>query len=774
MNYEDILQRFEGVTGRGFKHKAICPVHNDSVPSLGISYKDNRTVINCLSHHCSVIDILGAVGLTIDDLTGKKQTMVKGNGFNSLADVERHLLNDEYEGFKTTKVYKYFNEDGTLAYLKTRKEKTTEGKKEKKFQFFRYEKSNLFNSLEDGLYYEVFEGANIYSKKEKPGKKLELHYQPKVLYNLVNIKNAIRKGKTVFIVEGEKDVDTLTSIGAVATSSPTGGGNGKDKWLDEYSKYFKGADIVIISDNDQPGKDFTNLVQKSLLNYCYKVRTLIISDNIKGDVTDWYEALQDKGQAFKSLMDKIKEIKPKCPYWYKVKEEHEGRGEAQRKVYKIKLNKYLLATHLKDSLYVMYVSDSKVNEPITHIYNNGVYEAVGSIRGQIQEYLHPEIISTSITAEVEKMIREASYNDIVFPSEMVGSETVINVGNGLLDTNTMVLKPHTPDYKTIFQLRCNYDTGALNGGLWDGYINHLSDGDEEVKKVLQEFAGLVLSNYQGYKLKGGFALYGKPNSGKTVYLEALSGVVGEASSGVLGLQELNERFATNVLYGKRLVYDGDMSGDSLSSVDIFKKITGGDKVTVEFKGKDRINYKYTGVYAFACNELPVLIAEKGDAVHNRINIIRCDKVVKNKVVGLVEQIVENESDYIFQWALRGLERLRANNWTLSPCKNMEDVKNEYKALSDSLYEFIIEVYEITGDMNSRTPFKDFKEKYTDHCIEEGRTPIKKRAEYQKRIKSIRGMDFGQVKGIYYIKGIEPKIENLLVYEEDEAEEQFKF
>lgn len=763
MKYEEILTHFKGVKGIGYKRKALCPVHGDTEASLGISYRDGRTIINCLSHNCSVIEILKSVGLTIDDLKGNT-TMKLGNGFNSLEDVERHLLKDEYEGFKTTKVYKYYNDDGTLAYLKTRKEKVIDGEKKKKFQFFRYYKGNLFNSLEEGLYYEVYEGSNIYSKKEKEGKKLMLHYQPKVLYNLLEVKRSIKYGNTVFVVEGEKDVDTLKGIGVVATSSPTGGGNGKDKWLKEYSEHFKGADVVIIADNDKAGKDFSNLVKNSLLDYCYKVRTLTISDIKKGDVTDWYESLENKKEAFNLLMDKIKDVKPVCPFWYEVKEEYEGKGEEQRKKYKIKLNKYLLSVHLKKALNVIYVSDNKINEPLTHIYNNGVYEAVGSIKGKIQEYLHPSLISTGTVTEIEKLIQSDSYNDILFPSQMVGDEAIINVGNGLLDTRTMELKPHTPNYRTIHQLQCNYNLNAYNGGLWDNYINHLSYGDEEVIKVLQEFAGIVLSNYDGYRLKGGFALYGKPNSGKSVFLETLSGVVGEASSGVLGLQELNERFATNVLYGKRLVYDGDMSGEGFSSVDIFKKITGGDKITVEFKGKDRINYKYTGLYAFACNELPMLVAEKGEAVHNRINIIKCDNVVKNKKVGLVKEIVKNESDYIFLWALEGLKRLKNNNWTLSHCKNMEEVKKEYKALSDSLYEFVLETYDITKNTLDRVSYKDFKEKYIDYCIEEGRTPIRRRDEYKKRIKSIKGMDFGMYNGNYCVKGITEKLEEVEVEE----------
>ena len=56
--------------------------------------------------------------------------------------------------------------------------------------------------------------------------------------------------KRVFVVEGEKDVDNLAAIGLCATSSPMGAG----KWKAHYNEYFRGKDVAIIPDNDDPGR----------------------------------------------------------------------------------------------------------------------------------------------------------------------------------------------------------------------------------------------------------------------------------------------------------------------------------------------------------------------------------------------------------------------------------------------------------------------------------------------------------------------------------------
>jgi hypothetical protein len=84
------------------------------------------------------------------------------------------------------------------------------------------------------------------------------------LYHLPELIEAVAKEQTVFIAEGEKGVDALVRIGVVATCSPMGAG----KWRDEYSQHFKGASVVILPDNDEPGRKHEAQVRKSLTGIC--------------------------------------------------------------------------------------------------------------------------------------------------------------------------------------------------------------------------------------------------------------------------------------------------------------------------------------------------------------------------------------------------------------------------------------------------------------------------------------------------------------------------
>ena len=57
---------------------------------------------------------------------------------------------------------------------------------------------------------------------------------------------AIAAGKTVYIVEGEKDADNLLKTGLVGTCNAGGAG----KWQASHSKWLEGAKVIILPDND--------------------------------------------------------------------------------------------------------------------------------------------------------------------------------------------------------------------------------------------------------------------------------------------------------------------------------------------------------------------------------------------------------------------------------------------------------------------------------------------------------------------------------------------
>lgn len=109
--------------------------------------------------------------------------------------------------------------------------------------------------------------------------------------------------KSVYVVEGEKDVDRLAALGVVATCNAGGAG----KWRKEHSECLKDRTVIVIPDNDDAGRDHAQKVAQSLRkNTTQMVRILELPDlPEKGDVSDWLDA----GGTVEELL-KLKTITP--------------------------------------------------------------------------------------------------------------------------------------------------------------------------------------------------------------------------------------------------------------------------------------------------------------------------------------------------------------------------------------------------------------------------------------------------------------------------------
>jgi 5S rRNA maturation endonuclease (ribonuclease M5) len=70
------------------------------------------------------------------------------------------------------------------------------------------------------------------------------------LYRLTKVNEAVRNGETILLVEGEKDVHALESVGVTATTAPMGAANlGKCDLTPLH-----GAELIAIVDNDEKGE----------------------------------------------------------------------------------------------------------------------------------------------------------------------------------------------------------------------------------------------------------------------------------------------------------------------------------------------------------------------------------------------------------------------------------------------------------------------------------------------------------------------------------------
>src|SRR5262245_717628 len=132
----------------------------------------------------------------------------------------------------------------------------------------------------------------------------------RVLYRLPELRDAVAVERLVIVVEGEKDADNLRKLGFTATCN-AGGAN---KWRVEYNESLRDADVVIIGDNDDPGRAHVAHVSSSLHGVARRVRVLDLGKSWpacppKGDISDWIEA-GNTSEALNALIEALPEWAP--------------------------------------------------------------------------------------------------------------------------------------------------------------------------------------------------------------------------------------------------------------------------------------------------------------------------------------------------------------------------------------------------------------------------------------------------------------------------------
>lgn len=222
--FSEALASLEPVQ-RGDTYMARCPTHDDRVRSLSIKDVGDKVLLTCHAG-CAVPDIVRDLGIAMTDLFEP---------------------DSEPGDRKIAQAYAYQNADGTLAY-----------------QVLRYEPKGFAQRRPDGA------GGWIY----------DLEGTDRVPYRLPGVIRA----NEIYVVEGEKDADRLAGLGLAATCNAGGAG----KWRSDWGPYFTGKSVVIIPDNDDPGRKHALDVQASVLAHAKRVRIVDLPGlPPKGDVSDY-------------------------------------------------------------------------------------------------------------------------------------------------------------------------------------------------------------------------------------------------------------------------------------------------------------------------------------------------------------------------------------------------------------------------------------------------------------------------------------------------------
>ena len=260
--FEKYLPNAKKIGGDEFS--AICPFHDDINPSL--NFNDKKGTYFC--HSC-----------------GKKGHVfhfyAKLNSLDTRRDfpkILKGIVSDfgipwEQTKSRILKTYDYPDEAGNLL-----------------FQVCRMEPKTFRQRHRNG------KGTWVWNLKDVR----------RVLYRLPEVK----KAEEVLIVEGEKDADTLATMGFTGTTSPMGA----KKWREEYNQALKGKNVGLVPDNDPEGREHMAQVGASLKGIAKSLKWIDLPGlPSKGDVTDWFQKIGDKVEAGERLAVMIDNAGPYEP-----------------------------------------------------------------------------------------------------------------------------------------------------------------------------------------------------------------------------------------------------------------------------------------------------------------------------------------------------------------------------------------------------------------------------------------------------------------------------
>lgn len=315
---------------------------------------------------------------------------------------------------------------------------------------------------------------------------------------------------------------------------------------------------------------------------------------------------------------------------------------------------------------------------------------------------------------------DAVYNELITEplvpfSSFNADESIINMADGILHLDTMTKTPHSHEVYSTILIPCRYSAGMTFDDCpkFRDYLNELVDGDEELKRLIMEYIGVIISNVYGYRYKKMLMLYGKGNTGKSVLRELLIKIIGEENNQPINIEQLNSDFGAAQVKDKRLAGAGDMTVKKLGQIEIIKSLTGSDNLNGNRKHKDAISFQYRGLLLFCCNELPQFDGDKGQHVYERFLVVPCNNIIEKsrRNSQLVDELYE-ERNAIVSIAIDAMRKTIDRGYKFTEGQVILEQRKNYEVLNNSLFGFVEQCCILNEGVTRRS---EFNNEYSKWC-----------------------------------------------------------
>lgn len=293
---------------------------------------------------------------------------------------------------------------------------------------------------------------------------------------------------------------------------------------------------------------------------------------------------------------------------------------------------------------------------------------------------------------------------------------LLNLSNCMFSLNTFETLSHDSSYFSTVQSDVLYQAEA-KCPLFEESINAMMANDQAKVAIIQELLGYLLTTET--RVQKAFFLLGDGANGKSVLLEIITNLIGVKNVSHLSLQDIGREFARWGLVGKtvNIAAENEVAKRGFDT-QAFKQIVSGDRIPINRKYHDVFSYAPVCKLVFAVNSLPQT-SDMSHGLFRRMFIIpfteRFDgeKADKNLLGKLLTELPG-----ILNWALKGLQRLRSNNFEFTKSEAVENSLEQFKDSLTPVREFVKDNI-VVSEAGTRLLRNDIIDKYKDWCVANG-------------------------------------------------------
>ncbi len=572
----------------------------------------------------------------------------------------------------------------------------------------------------------------------------------RVLYRLPSVLAAVEAGTVVYVVEGEKSADSLAALGVTATCSPGGAG----KWRDSYSPALAGADVVLLPDNDQAGRDHVASVATSLRRMHHRagrLRVLTLPGlPDKGDVFDWLvaggtvEALAALAEAAGEPDAAAEPADAPGADGFDLTED----GIAQ--AFAAQHEGELRYCHHAQHWYVWAGSYWRREE--TKLAFSYAREICRRMAPQAEEKDQPKISKAAFSASVERFAQA----DRVFA---VTAETwdrdgwLLGTPGGTVDLRTGELRAADRADLITKHTACAPALPGTPHPEWTAFLDAATGHDKELQGFLQRLVGYCLTGDVTEEVLA--FLYGEGGTGKGTFLGAIVAVLADYAVSVpievfTAGTRLNLEYYRAQMAGARLVTASETEAGATWAESQIKEMTGNE---APLSGRHPYGKPFTFMPRFKImlvgNHAPRLKG-RSKAMERRMRIAPFKHKPEQPDHGLKERL-RAELPAILRWCIDGCVAWQRER--LGTCAAVARETDSYFAQQDHFGRWLAERCDRSSAMNpmSERPSKLLAD-FLAWAKESGEASVTS-SEFRELVERTPGLKYGLTKGVQWVRGL---------------------